>query len=179
MKCLEIISLKETLIWIYDVGKNLQFNFCYLLTWFLFLCFWIFRFRGFISLILGTFNIFKVKLEFGRYQYVYVLEYIFLSIKFYRAFKLASNSANVFSIWIQLYKNIDFCLFILTCDNTRWFGFWVWVGFWYWLLFGYWVLVLSLNCLAAVVGGVIWLISGGYGWWQWVAKIEIGRETKF
>ena len=51
-------------------------------------------------------------------------------------------------------------------------------GFGYWLLFGYWVLVLSLNC-SAVVGGGIWLIGGGYGWWQWLAKREIGRETKF
>ena len=119
MKCLEIISLKETLIWIYDVGHNLQFNFCYLLTWFLFLCFWIFRFRGFISLILGTYNIFKVKLEFGKYQLVYVLEYSFLLIKFCGAFKLASNSTNVLSIWIQLYKNIDFCFFILTWANWK------------------------------------------------------------
>ena len=51
-------------------------------------------------------------------------------------------------------------------------------GFGYWLLFVYWVLLLSLNCSALVVGGAIWLIGGGYGWWQWVAKREIGRETK-
>ena len=68
MKCLEIISLKETLIWIYDVGQNLQFNFCYLLIWFGY----VFGFLG-----LGIFNTFKVKLEFCKYQSVYVLEYIF------------------------------------------------------------------------------------------------------
>ena len=105
MKCLEIISLKEKLIWLYDVGQNLQFNFCWLL---IYLFFRIFRSRGFISLISGTFNIFKVKLEFGKYQSIYILEYIFLSIKIYGAFKLASNSTNIFSTWIRLYKNIDF-----------------------------------------------------------------------
>ena len=42
LKCVEIISLKETLIWLYDVGKNLQFNFCYLLIWF----FYVFGFLG-------------------------------------------------------------------------------------------------------------------------------------
>ena len=116
MKCLEIISLKEKLIWLYDVGQNLQFNFCWLL---IYLFFRIFRSRGFISLISGTFNIFKVKLEFGKYQSIYILEYIFLSIKIYGAFKLASNSTNVFSTWIRLYKNIDFCLFILTWANWK------------------------------------------------------------
>ena len=106
---------------LYDVGQNLQFNFCYLLIWFFFLyiCSWVFRFRCFISLILGTFNIFKVKLELGKYQSIYVLEYIFLSVKFYGAFKLASNSTNIFSILIRLYKNIDFCLFIWTCANWK------------------------------------------------------------
>ena len=53
-------------------------------------------------------------------------------------------------------------------------------GFGYWLLFGYWVLDIVIEFELLNDGGgwcdlVDWR---GYGWWQRVAKREIGRETK-
>ena len=59
-------------------------------------------------------------------------------------------------------------------------GFQFEFGFRYWLLFGYWVLALVIEFEMLNDGGgwcdlVVWR---GYGWWQRVAKREIGRETK-
>ena len=47
----------------------------------------------------NTYVLTKVKLKFGKYKSIYVLEFFFfffLSVKFYGGLELASNSANIF-----------------------------------------------------------------------------------
>ena len=72
-----------------DVRHNLLFNYCNLL-FLVFLCKKrYFTFMWFISLFLGALMLFRSNLipDMVRYQFGYILKYIFLYVKFYGVFK--------------------------------------------------------------------------------------------
>ena len=106
--------------YIFDVGQNLLFNFCNYYLILIFLCkIRYFRFRLFISMFLGVFNVFRLNLilVMVRYQLGVILKYIFLFVKFYEVLKQTPKSVNVFS-QIIINKIAEYLLNFFLVDSS-------------------------------------------------------------